>query len=93
MSSNKAKDMLAEKMLQGEDASALLMAQRLAAADPDVRLALSHAWWTGLRQGIEAVHEGPLRLPADPFRRAALEGIGERLLERNLVPDESRNLP
>jgi len=78
MSENKAHDMLVAKMVAMEDDATLLMAQRLSAADPDVRLALSHAWWTGLRQGLEAAGGSPLKLPQDPFRAAALEALGLR---------------
>lgn len=65
----------AEAAQHEADAMALADAQRLAAADSDVREALDHAWWTGLRQGLEARTDGPVSLPRSPFSSAAIERL------------------
>lgn len=64
-----------ERTQREADAMGLRNAQRLAAADNDVRSALDHAWWTGLRAGLEAQLERPVRLPRSPFSSAAIEDL------------------
>lgn len=75
MTHHRGQEDLAALVIKTEDDATLRLAQRLAAADVDVKLALSHAWWTGLRQGLEAAGSSPLKLPSDPFRTAELERI------------------
>jgi hypothetical protein len=72
MKENAAHDALVANLIKSEDDAMLRMAQRLAAADAEIRLALSHSWWTGLRQGLEAASDSPLKLPRDPFSSVEL---------------------
>jgi hypothetical protein len=55
------------------DELGLRAAQRLAAIDEDVRIALDHAWWTGLRDGLETDLDRPVSLPRSPFSRAVMD--------------------
>lgn len=57
---------------------ALTAAQRLAALDPDIRIALSEVWWAGLRVGLAIAGDSPLSLPGDPFGARAMEQAGFR---------------
>lgn len=59
------------------DYATLRAAQRLAALDPDIRLALSETWWVALRLGLQLDVTRPLELPADPFGAAAMLSLAE----------------
>jgi len=58
------------------DESAITAAQRLAAADPDIRIAMSEVWWAALRVGLALGAERPLVLPNDPFGCFSMELAG-----------------
>ncbi len=51
-------------------------AQRLAALDPDIRVAMSEVWWSALRVGLRLGQEHPLLLPNDPFGARAMDEAG-----------------
>lgn len=75
MDADELRDEEAEQAQHEADAVALAAAQRLAACDPDVREALDHAWWTGLRQGLDVSLDRPVSLPSSPFSSAAIERL------------------
>jgi hypothetical protein len=58
------------------DETAITAAQRLAAADVDIRLAMSEVWWAALRVGLALGHERPVILPNDPFSGFSMELAG-----------------
>lgn len=60
------------------DETALTAARRLAASDPDIRLAMSEVWWAALRVGLVLGHERPVILPNDPFGAFSMELAGYR---------------
>lgn len=51
-------------------------AQRLAALDPDIRIAMSEVWWAALRVGLAIGWERPVPLPNDPFGAIAMDRAG-----------------
>lgn len=52
---------------------AILMAQRLARLDPDIRLALSETWWAALRVGMMLARHDDVSIPEDPFGLRAMQ--------------------
>jgi hypothetical protein len=58
------------------DFPAIRAAQRLAALDPDIRIAMSEVWWAALRVGLALGSDRPLLLPHDPFGAKAMEDAG-----------------
>lgn len=52
---------------------AILMAQRLARLDPDIRLALSETWWSALRVGMMLARDNEASIPEDPFGLRGME--------------------
>jgi hypothetical protein len=58
------------------DHAAITAAQRLAAADPDIRIAMSEVWWAALRVGLVLGAERPLVLPNDPFGAFSMDLAG-----------------
>lgn len=60
------------------DETSIQAAQRLAAADVDIRIAMSEVWWAALRVGLVLGAERPLVLPADPFSAFSMDLAGYR---------------
>lgn len=58
------------------DEPAIQAAQRLAAADVDIRLAMSNVWWAALRVGMVIGHDRSIPLPSDPFGAFGMELAG-----------------
>lgn len=54
----------------------LAAARRLAAMDPDIRSAMSEAWWAGIRVGMRLNPSAEVVFPIDPFSMAAMEFEG-----------------
>lgn len=50
-----------------EERGAILIAQRLAALDPDIRMAMSATWWAALRVGMTIASHRAMAFPNDPF--------------------------
>jgi hypothetical protein len=55
------------KLIGPESYQELHQAQRLAAIDPDVRLALSSTWWVAVRLGMKLGSDAAVPYPPDPF--------------------------
>jgi hypothetical protein len=58
------------------DSTAISAAQRLAAVDPDIRIAMSEVWWAALRVGLVLGADRPVVLPNDPFGAFAMDLAG-----------------
>lgn len=62
--------------LVADESLTLDAARRLAALDPDIRIAMSGLWWSALRIGLGLDRDLPLCLPRDPFGASEMEAAG-----------------
>lgn len=63
-------------MLLQDELPQIREAQRLAAADVDIRFAMSEVWWSALRIGLRLPRDLPLVLPGCPFSALEMQEAG-----------------
>ena len=66
------------KLIGPEGMDEIEPAQRLAAADVDVRIALSSTWWSAIFLGMKLAATRETATPPDPFGARQMAEIGER---------------